>query len=49
MIPLSRALLCANCDVIYDAGERRCPGCTSTTVLVLANVLDRRPAEAREG
>jgi hypothetical protein len=39
-IPLSRALLCANCEVISGDKSGTCVACGSTAVLSLARVLN---------
>lgn len=42
MIPLARAMLCLDCDVLYDANAgRRCPACHSPYVMPIATWLNR--------
>lgn len=31
--PLSRKLMCVECDAIVPAGQRRCPSCLCTTFI----------------
>jgi len=38
-IPLSRAVLCANCEVITAATNGHCPVCQSTALVNLATIL----------
>jgi hypothetical protein len=40
-IPLDRALLCADCDTIYELPRECCPSCTCTadSGLMLARIL----------
>jgi hypothetical protein len=43
-IPLASAYLCPNCSCIGNY-SKECPACASTSLLCLANVLDRAPEE----
>jgi hypothetical protein len=40
-IPLDRAVLCLDCDCVSDA-NRQCPACSSSALMNLSAVLDRR-------
>ena len=44
--PLSRAMLCHNCEYVSDAraGYTECPKCGSAQLWALAGLLDRRTA-----
>ncbi len=41
LIPLQKAVLCANCEVISDSKNGHCIVCGSPSLLSLAQVLDR--------
>lgn len=47
IIPLSKAVLCANCDCISDS-TGACQSCDSVAVLSLANVLNREQVLAKD-
>ena len=38
-VPLSRAMLCTNCERVSNSRQLRCGVCGSSTVLALATVL----------
>ncbi len=40
-MPLSRAVLCTNCERVSNSRNLRCDVCGSGAVLVLATILDR--------
>jgi uncharacterized paraquat-inducible protein A len=40
-IPFDEAILCANCDMITRAKNCRCPVCESTSIVNIANLLNR--------
>jgi hypothetical protein len=40
-MPLSRAVLCTNCEWVSNSRNLRCDVCGSGAVLVLATILDR--------
>ena len=41
-IPVDRALLCADCDSIFEAeGTQTCPACGSTIALAIGRTLNR--------
>lgn len=45
--PLSRAMLCVNCDSVFPAeGQQACPGCGSDVIASVANFLVHRQGEA---
>lgn len=46
LIPLQKAVLCANCEVISDSRNGHCIVCGSPSLLNLARVLD---APSRKG
>jgi hypothetical protein len=41
MIPLLHAVLCLDCSCVSD-GNRACPACSSTALMNLSTVLNRR-------
>jgi hypothetical protein len=44
-IPLERALLCLDCDAVFEMGRgASCPACGSSTTWTLGRLLDRRAA-----
>jgi len=47
MIPLQRAVLCADCEMV-SAAINVCPGCGASTLLSLAKVLDRTDDKPRQ-
>ncbi len=38
-IPAAKAVLCVDCEVIYDMSLSQCPSCTSKAVIVIARLL----------
>jgi rubrerythrin len=48
-IPMDRALLCLDCDSIFEAeGTQKCPSCGSTIAWAIGRALNR-PAGAGNG
>ena len=43
MIPLARAVLCADCEAIVDLSTTTCPRCTSTTLVNLSRLVNQAP------
>jgi hypothetical protein len=44
-IPLERALLCLDCDAVFEMGRGACcPACGSSTTWTLGRLLARRAA-----
>ena len=43
VIPLARAVLCADCEAIVDVSATACPRCTSTTLVNLSRLVNRAP------
>lgn len=43
VIPLERAALCVDCETVFECAGGPCPKCAGTVVLMLANVLNRKP------
>lgn len=49
-IPLDRALLCLDCESIYEAeGVQKCPACGSMLAWAMARALNREPQPHQEG
>ena len=47
VIPKARALLCLDCEVIFEAeGAQRCPACGSPVAWSIGRALDRDGGEA---
>lgn len=44
VIPLSRAVLCIDCDAVSNATGERCPACGSPSLNLLSVWLDRSVA-----
>lgn len=42
MVAMDRAVVCLNCDVLFDVEMRRCPACASETFIPIAAWLNRR-------
>jgi hypothetical protein len=43
-IPMDRALLCLDCDSIFEAeGTQKCPACGSTIAWAIGRALNRPP------
>jgi hypothetical protein len=42
IIPLSRAILCLDCNCITEATNEHCLACGSKSVLSLSSILDRQ-------
>ena len=38
---LDRAMLCLDCDEVFEIDTRRCPRCSSETMMPLSRFLDR--------
>ncbi len=48
-IPVDRALLCLDCDAIFEAaGTQRCPACGSPVAWALGRALSRPRPQASE-
>ena len=47
VIPLARAVLCADCEAIVDVSTTTCPRCTSTTLNNLSRLVNRAPVVFR--
>ena len=45
MMDLARAVVCVNCDALFDVSERRCPRCTSEVFSPVATWLNRSREE----
>jgi hypothetical protein len=47
-VPLSRAVLCQDCNTITAATNGHCPVCGGHAVVNVGRILNREPGEARE-
>jgi hypothetical protein len=39
-LPLALAMLCCDCDTVFQAGATACPSCTSTTMVPVESFFD---------
>lgn len=46
-IPLEHAVLCANCETVFDVTERACPVCCSETFLNIGTALGDEETRSR--
>ncbi len=46
VVRLNRASLCVNCEHISEAAGEVCPRCGSPSLISLARILNRVPAQA---
>jgi rRNA maturation endonuclease Nob1 len=47
-LPLRFAMLCINCETLYDMRDKACPACGSRTNVLLATWLRQRTGEKAE-